>query len=156
MKLMHEVRGLRNNNPGNLEKSSTISWDGQVSELPGIPDEPRFCQFSNVDYGIRAIFRILKTYREKYGLDTIEGIINRYAPPGENDTNAYINAVIATLKECYPDVAHNAELGTQTEYYPGICIAIIKHENGFCPFTIEYIKAVFEWGVPEWQEQKTP
>ena len=99
-----------------------------------------------MDYGIRAIFRILKTYREKYGLNTIEGIINRYAPPAENDTESYIESVCVHVHgtDIYPiDKLSFSE-------YLFLIESIIEHENGFCPFTTEYIKAVFEWVVPEW------
>lgn len=147
MKLLHEVRGGRNQNFGNLEKPTGFKWDGQVDALPGVPEETRFCQFSNVDYGIRAIFRILKTYREKYSLDTIEGIIHRYAPPSENDAESYIQQVCMNVHgtDMYPsDKLNYSE-------YPPLVEAIIKHENGFCPFTLDYLSAVFEWAVPEWQ-----
>lgn len=79
-------RGIRNNNPGNIEKSS-ISWDGAVS------DDGRFLQFASMEWGIRAMFRILRTYEESYKRDTIEKIIYRYAPPEENDTEKYIKTV---------------------------------------------------------------
>ena len=147
MKLMHEVRGLRNNNCENLEKSLTITWNGEVGELPGIPEETRFCQFGNMDYGTRAIFRILKTYREKYGLNTIESIINRYAPPGENDSKSYILSL-------FKNVGVHPKQTLCFEKYPDLVIGIIQHENGFCPFTTEYIKAVFVWAVPEWHENQ--
>jgi len=103
-KLLHEVRGFRNNNPGNLEKSSAFTWDGQVDTLPGIPEEKRFCQFSNLDYGIRALYRLLKTYREKYNLKSLKEIISRWAPPQENDTTAYVASVIKTMKMYYPNL----------------------------------------------------
>ena len=152
MKLMHEVRGLRNNNPGNLEKPKDFKWDGQVDALPGIPEETRFCRFSSVDHGVRAIFRILKTYREKYSLDTIEGIIHRYAPPSDNDTESYIRAVCLNVYEMSD---YTATKNKKLNYvdYPFIVESIINHENGFCPFTIEYIKNVFQWAVPEWNNK---
>lgn len=46
-------------------------------------------------YGFRAGFVILRTYIRKYRLDTIEKIINRWAPPSENDTGAYVRFVCA-------------------------------------------------------------
>ena len=140
---MHEVRGLRNANPGNIRKSN-IKWDGKVMFIEGVEKEPDFCQFSNMDYGTRVIFRILKTYREKYGLNTIESIINRYAPPSENDSESYILSLSK-------NVGVHPKQTLCFEKYPDLVIGIIRHENGFCPFTSEYIKAVFVWAVPEWQ-----
>ena len=39
------------------------------------------------------MFRILSNYYKNYKLDTIRKMIGRYAPPSENDTDAYIKAV---------------------------------------------------------------
>ena len=81
-------RGIRNNNPGNIRHG--IDWDGLDKDQS---KDEEFSQFSTPEYGIRAMFKILKTYNDKYNLNTIEGIINRWAPPIENDTEAYINFV---------------------------------------------------------------
>ena len=37
--------------------------------------------------GVRASARILRTYGSKYGIDTINKIIDRYAPPVDNNPN---------------------------------------------------------------------
>jgi hypothetical protein len=34
--------------------------------------------------------KLLQTYESSHGLDTISGIINRYAPPSENPTPSYV------------------------------------------------------------------
>ena len=81
-------RGLRNNNPGNIEKNST-KWQG----LSRDQTDSRFFQFDDIAYGYRAMFRTLRTYKEKHGMNTIEQMINRWAPPVENHTSAYVNAV---------------------------------------------------------------
>lgn len=44
-------------------------------------------------YGVRAICKCLQTYQTKYHLQTIEQLIERWAPPSENNTKAYINNV---------------------------------------------------------------
>lgn len=44
-------------------------------------------------WGYRAMFVLLYTYQRRYGLNTIEELIGRYAPQSENDTAAYIAAV---------------------------------------------------------------
>lgn len=81
-------RGLRNNNPGNIEKNST-KWQGLSRDQL----DSRFFQFDDIAYGYRAMFRTLRTYKEKHGMNTIEKMINRWAPPVENNTSAYVNAV---------------------------------------------------------------
>ena len=57
--------------------------------------DPDFKQFESIEWGYRAIFVTLNTYRRKYGLRTIREMISRWAPPVENHTEAYIRAVTA-------------------------------------------------------------
>jgi hypothetical protein len=83
------TRGYRNNNPGNIRKSAS-PWIGQV--LPG--DDDAFCTFTTMGYGYRAMFVLLQNYINK-GFNTIDKIINRWAPSSENNTQAYINNVVA-------------------------------------------------------------
>ena len=45
-------------------------------------------------WGYRAMFILLDTYRVRYGLNTLRGMISRYAPPSENHTEAYIAAIV--------------------------------------------------------------
>ena len=70
-----------NNNPGNIRTSPT-NWNGEVTE-PG----EEFERFSDMHMGVRASARILRTYGSKYGIDTINKIIDRYAPPVDNNPN---------------------------------------------------------------------
>jgi len=70
-----------NNNPGNIRTSPT-NWNGEVTE-PG----EKFERFSDMHMGVRASARILRTYGRKYGIDTINKIIDRYAPPEDNNPN---------------------------------------------------------------------
>lgn len=83
MQLHNETRGFRNNNPGNIRHGE--EWLGLAEEQT----DPDFFQFVSVEYGIRAMFKILEIYREKYHLTTIDDIISRWAPPTENDTQPY-------------------------------------------------------------------
>lgn len=81
-------RGLRNNNPGNIRISGT-TYKGEV-----VPTQDRsFKQFENMVYGYRAMFMLLYTYQKKHGLNTIRQMIDRYAPPVENHTDNYVDAV---------------------------------------------------------------
>lgn len=80
--------GLRNNNPGNLRYVDTVKWKGQIGQNKG------FVVFTNIAYGIRAFGMNIKTSISR-GNDTITKLINVYAPPSENNTNAYIQSVAA-------------------------------------------------------------
>ena len=86
--------GQRNNNPLNIRRGKTL-WKGETPQaLPQRGSgEGAFCRFSSVEYGIRAAFCLLRTYRNKYKAVCIEDIITRWAPPSENDTSAYIRTV---------------------------------------------------------------
>lgn len=79
-------RGLRNNNPFNLIKTS-IPWKGKVTG-----SDPRFETFKNIYYGTRAGFLdIYNDYDE--GKNTIRAILYEFAPPVENNTARYVKWV---------------------------------------------------------------
>lgn len=87
-----KVRGVRNCNPLNIERGT--KWKGLQPEQT----DNRFCQFVSMQYGWRAGLIILRNYisghnGSKKPLDTIEKIINRWAPPKENQTSSYVKTV---------------------------------------------------------------
>lgn len=86
-------RGVRNHNPGNIDRTGT-KWQGMDPDQTG---DSRFIVFLEPAWGIRAIVRVLRSYRDKYGLKTVRGIISRWAPPNENPTASYIKFVIDKL-----------------------------------------------------------
>ena len=91
-------RGIRNNNPLNIRRSKD-QWKG----LADAQTDRAFCQFKSLEYGWRAAFYLLtRTYYHKYRLYTIRTIIRRWAPPGENNTEAYITNV-SSLTGIDPD-----------------------------------------------------
>lgn len=81
-------RGIRNNNPGNIEAGGS-KWEGATGS------DGRFLQFAEMEWGVRALMRTLMTYYKKYDIDTVRGIISRWAPPNENNTERYIRNVCA-------------------------------------------------------------
>ena len=88
---MATPRGLRNNNPLNIRRSPS-KWLGEVDILNGKRDAA-FCQFSSLVYGYRAAGKLLRTYQTKYKLCALSQIIGRWAPPNENNTQAYATRV---------------------------------------------------------------
>ena len=74
------MSGIRNTKPGNI-RHSNIHWQGQSSQQT----DPAFVQFISPEYGIRALSRLLDTYSTKYNLNTVKGIIVRYAPSSDTD-----------------------------------------------------------------------
>ncbi len=81
------TRGVRNSNPGNIRKSKD-QWEGAIG------DDGDFVIFDSPESGVRALGKNLLSYGRQ-GYDSIEKIINRWAPPNENDTKAYIDSVVA-------------------------------------------------------------
>lgn len=126
---MTDPRGVRNNNPGNIRKNSTV-WMGMAAAQT----DSSFVQFVAPEYGIRAIAKIMKSYRA-LGLNTIREVIRRWAPPSENNTDSYVAAVCA---ECSVKPDDTVDLDT---IMPLLVKAIIWHENGGCPYTDQQINA---------------
>lgn len=89
------TRGERNNNPLNIRWSASIKWQGQIYH-----DDAGFCTFRSNLYGTRAAFAILRTYRHIHHRTTIEQIIERWAPPTENNTAKYVADVCKSLNAC--------------------------------------------------------
>lgn len=85
-------RGLRNNNPGNIRHNGE-SWRGEV-----IGTDKAFKSFSSAPWGYRAMFMLIDNYNRKYGCKTPAQIVGRWAPPTENDTNAYTKTVSELAK----------------------------------------------------------
>lgn len=81
-------RGVDNCNPGNIRRSR-VRYRGEVHPSR----DPDFKQFESMEWGYRAMFVLLDTYRRRYGLDTVRGMIARYAPAEENDTARYVRTV---------------------------------------------------------------
>lgn len=122
-------RGIRNNNPGNIRRGQ--KWQGLAQVQP----DNEFCVFSRPEYGIRALCRTLRTYQRKYGLRDVRSIINRFAPPVENDTKSYICSVCLKL-DVKPDTPIDLnEKGIMLNMLK----AIIKHENGEQPYSDKQI-----------------
>ena len=89
---MKTPRGLRNNNPLNIRKSRKTTWVGQSEKQ----EDRDFVQFCSMAYGYRAAFKVLQNYRVLYDCMTLRQYIQRWAPPIENNTDAYVSSVART------------------------------------------------------------
>lgn len=114
-------RGLRNCNPGNIRRSNT-KYQGE--KIPST--DSAFKQFESLEWGYRAVFMLLHTYRVRGYGDTIAKMISRYAPPSENNTEAYISRLCRAtgFERDMPLDTLNAE-----QMVPVVC-AISAVENG--------------------------
>lgn len=125
------ARGERNNNPGNIRHGS--KWKG----LSSTQTDKDFCQFISPEYGIRAIFVLMRTYEKKHKLCSVREIINRYAPPKENNTEGYIQRTAKTLGVGTEDCLSVNDKEVAIE----LAKAIITVELGYQP---PYSEATFE------------
>ena len=121
-------RGIRNKNPGNIKLGT--NWDGLADEQ----SDPVFCVFKEAVWGIRALMRILLTYRFTHNRKNIDSIIKRWAPPSENDTDAYIVFVSKKIGIEPMEIIDNS-----IEAYLPLVKAIIQMENGMQPYDDELI-----------------
>ena len=88
-----QPRGIRNNNPLNIRHSAD-QWQGACEEQK----DKSFVQFKTMAYGYRAAWKTLQSYYNRFCAQsrafTVRNIIGRWAPPKENDTEAYIRSVM--------------------------------------------------------------
>lgn len=115
-------RGVRNKNPGNIRKSR-IKWKG----MSDIQMDESFITFNSAEYGIRAMMKILITYQSKHKLMSVKQMINRWAPPNENNTDAYIKNVASKLNVKLGD---KLNILTNDDNMIKLCKEITVHENG--------------------------
>lgn len=123
-----QPRGIRNYNPGNIERNGT-RWQGMAVAQA----DSRFIVFGHPVWGIRAIARTLITYqdarRARNGsrIDTVREFIERWAPAHENNTDAYAKQVAKALgigpDDETVDVYDFATMRALVQ-------AIVRHENG--------------------------
>jgi len=129
--LLRLPRGIRNNNPGNIERDGT-RWQGMAARQT----DGRFVVFTDAVWGIRAIARILITYQDRRRaadgsrIDTVRKFISRWAPPVENNTDAYARSVANALGVGVDDPDLDVY---DYKTMHGLVGAIIRFENGSPP-----------------------
>lgn len=109
---------VKRNNAGNLR-----SWGNA-------PQSGGFAKFNSALQGISAAAGNLAAY-SRHGWNTVNSIISHWAPPGENDTAAYIKDVASRLH-----VGANQALNlSDPRVMQDILSAIFRHEQGFNPYS---------------------
>lgn len=121
-------RGIRNNNPLNLEQTPD-NWQGET-----VGTDTRFMTFVDAKYGIRAGAKLLMNYQRLYSLDTMKKVIDRFAPPFENNTNAYAEHIAASI-----GIDVNDKITIGKDNLLPILKAMITHENGINPYSDDII-----------------
>ena len=75
--------GQRNNNYGNLRTNDPFEGKTGVNKSYDTYETP--------EKGMRALARVLDTYSSKHGINTIDQLINRYAPASDNTGGSHEN-----------------------------------------------------------------
>lgn len=123
-----QPRGIRNNNPGNL------NFVGQTGATRETGPNGRFAVFQTAEEGLQALAHQLRLYSQR-GINSVRAIISKFAPPSENNTQAYINSVSKRL-----GVDANSTLDVNDpRVMQGLMDAIIKVENGRNPYSTEQL-----------------
>lgn len=78
----NDTLASENHNPLNIKARSTDPWEGQVGK-----DKYGHAVFETWEHGIRAASLVLRSYAVTHGIDTVEGIVNRFA---EGNREAYV------------------------------------------------------------------
>ena len=116
------TRGIRNNNPGNIE------WRGGFAKAHGaVGSDGRFAIFPNMEMGIRAQHALIyggKNYRNL----TLRQMLYRYAGPNENPTLKYLQ-FITSKTGINPDKKIMKEFTPQERQL--ISSAMFKFESGY-------------------------
>ena len=117
------ARGYRNMNPGNIRNSS-VRYLGEKEST-----DIAFKQFESMAWGFRAMFVLLDTYRVRHGLKTLQQMIERYAPPSENDTTGYVSYI--TRRTRIADIS-TVDTHSERQMIP-LVTAMAAMENGSEP-----------------------
>ncbi|WP_024904460.1 hypothetical protein [Robbsia andropogonis] len=111
-----DPRGIRNNNPGNIKYGAFAKDAGAVGQ-----DRGGFAIFPEMKAGVEATIKLLQGYAKR-GIDTVEKVISRWAPPSENNTSAYIADVAKSL-------GVSADQRLTSDQIASLAPAIFKHEG---------------------------
>lgn len=132
----NEPRGIRNNNPGNL------NYVGQNGATLEDHATPRFARFNSAFEGFAALGKQIKAYYNGTSkaagyqkLQSVEDIISRFAPASENNTQAYINKLSKML-----GVGRGDSLNIQDpKVLATLMNGITQIENGKNPYAPEMV-----------------
>jgi hypothetical protein len=125
-----DPRGIRNNNPGNL------NYVGQAGATKEGGPNGRFAVFQSAEAGLRALADQLRRYGTR-GINSVRAIISKFAPASENNTQAYIGSVSKGL-----GIGADSALDlNDPRVLQSLMGAIIKVENGKNPYSAEQIAA---------------
>ena len=144
MSKFQDSLAYRNCNPLNIRFSKDTNWLG--SKLKG---KQGFVQFAAFSFGYRAAVMILRSYAKR-GLKTVPQIIETWAPRSENNTVAYIKAVLDNLSERQSEpytVDENTEIDLRNrELVVQLLLAMTRVEMGANAAQVHSMRTYAELG----------
>jgi hypothetical protein len=125
-----------------IEINPTLTWVGEVR--PTKDPMGVLCTFSTIHFGLRAGALDLYNQQKMHGLNTWREIIYKFAPPVENDTVAYLNAMCEKTG-VGPDDTIDL---TDFDFLVKSTHAIIWEEQGCDPYTHGEVEAAISTFLP--------
>jgi hypothetical protein len=140
------TRGMRNNNPFNLNKG-VVKWIGEI-----VGTDIRFCTFVSLNAGIRAgLINLLNVYY-KLGL-TLKEIIYKYCPPEDNKSKSDLTGIKTV--ENYVNVV-SKRTGVGRDEVPvklkwlSIASAILYHESMCSKSEMELLRICRDYNLVQY------
>jgi len=113
-------RGIRNNNPGNL------NFANQAGATKESGAGGRFAVFESMEHGVAALYKQLQLYFKR-GINTLSSIVKTYAPASDNNNvDAYISALTKATGKGANEELDSGDTATIARLMKGI----VDHENG--------------------------
>lgn len=134
--VVYKLRGLRNNNPGNIKRNPLNDvngpdpWKGlDPTKAPGAPGaDPTFLQFVAPVWGIRAMLRILGKYQER-GASTIRDYITQWLGAPRSGIDDSGNSVESYVKYVSEKLGVAPDVRLSGDPRIPLAMAITRREN---------------------------
>lgn len=146
-----DPRGIRNNNPLNLEASPF------TQRQPGFAgSDGRFGRFGSMDQGFAAADNLLQSYGQR-GINTVGGIINRWAPANDgNPVSAYAQFVARkagvdpnTQIDMSDPAMRQRILGAMAEFENGRPVQVASADGGSLPVNAQPTQGALPQAAPQ-------
>ena len=112
-----ETLSQKNKNPLNVKAlSGGDKWQGQIGR-----DRFGHAVFSTWEHGMRAAALVLKNYHKEHGIETVEGIVTRFAEGNREEYIAYLCKRLKVKRDQKIDIIRRM---------PEILRAMARYESG--------------------------
>lgn len=141
--IVEEQEELELTNPGNIKASKANTWEGKTG-LTYEKNGDTFETFESPEMGFRAMFKLLETYKNKYGADTIEKIIGKW----DKGNKKYIKGLEQTTRmtKDEPIELANKEQMVELAYKMSL---IEKGYKQWKKYSREQVEAGYDLAFPE-------